>query len=79
MNHTNNQFENTVKNLHQVLNILRSSTSLKELLEENSSQERSFIHHLPHTCQEILNYYEYSKMHESYEYFRNQKKLQENL
>ena len=72
------QFENTVKDLQQLLAILQSSTSLKDLLEESSMQEQSFMHHLPHVCKEILDYYEYSKMHETYEYFRNQKKTQEN-
>ena len=78
MNQSNNQFETTVKDLQQLLEILQSSTSLKELLEESSIQERSFMHHLPHVCKEILDYYEYSRMHETYEYFRNQKKTQEN-
>ena len=78
MDQTNCQFENTVKDLRQLLEILQSSTSLKELLEESSIQERSFMHHLPHVCKEILDYYEYSRMHETYEYFRNQKKAQEN-
>ena len=72
------QFENTVKDLQQLLNILKSSTSLKDLLEKSSIQERSFMHHLPHVCKEILDYYEYSEMHETYEYFRNQKKVREN-
>ena len=77
MNQTVCQFENTVKDLQQLLEILRSSTSLKELLEESSIQERSFMHHLPHVCKEILDYYEYSRMHQTYEYFRKQKESQQ--
>ena len=74
MNQSDCQFENTVKDLQQLLTILQSSTSLRELLEESSIQERSFMHHLPHVCKDILAHYEYFRMHETYEYFRKQKK-----
>ena len=78
MNQTDCQFENTVKDLQQVLKVLQGAISLQEVIENSSLHERAFIHHLPHACKEILDYYEYSKMYETYEYFRNQKKAQEN-
>jgi hypothetical protein len=75
---TNSQFENTVKDLQKVLETLQRATSLQEVLEESSANERVYIHHLSHVCKEILDYYEYSRRYEAYEYFRNQKKMQEN-
>jgi hypothetical protein len=78
MNQTNGQFENIVKDLLKVLETLQSATSLQEVLEGSSANERVYIHHLSHVCKEILDYYEYSRRYETYEYFRNQKKMQEN-
>jgi len=78
MNQTNGQFETTVKDLQKVLETLQSATSLQEVLEGSSANERVYIHHLSHVCKEILDYYEYSRRYETYEYFRNQKKMQEN-
>lgn len=80
MNQTNSQFENTVKttvkDLQQILETLRTATCLREVLEKKSVHERAFIYHLPQVCKEIIDYYEYSRMYESYEYFRNQRKVQ---
>jgi len=78
MNQTNSQFENTVKDLQKVLEILQSATSLQEVLEKSTANERVYIHHLSHVCKEILDYYDYSKKYETYEYFRKQKRVQEN-
>jgi len=72
------QFENTVKDLRQVLETLRNTTSMQDLLEESSTYERAAIKDLPYVCKDILAHYEYFRMHETYEYFRNQKKTQEN-
>jgi hypothetical protein len=74
---TNGQFETTVKDLQQILETLQRATSLQEVLEGSSANERAFIHHLPYVCKEILDYYEYSRRYETYEYFRNQKKVDE--
>lgn len=82
MNQTNSQFENTVKttvkDLQQILETLRTATCLREALEKKSVHERAFIYHLPQVCKEIIDYYEYSQKYETYEYFRNQKNIQEN-
>ena len=78
MNQTTGQFENTVKDLQKILEMLRGTTCLQEILEKSTANERAFIHHLSYVCKEIIDYYEYSRMYESYEYFRNQKKAQEN-
>ena len=74
MNQSDCQFETTVKDLQKVLETLQSATSLQEVLEGSSANERVYIHHLSHVCKEILDYYEYSRMYETYKYFRNQKK-----
>jgi len=71
------QFENVVKDLLKVLEMLQSTTCLREVLEKSSANERVFIDHLPQVCKEIVDYYEYSQKYETYEYFRNQKKVQE--
>jgi len=71
------QFENVVKDLLKVLEMLQSTTCLREVLEKSTTNERVFIHHLPQVCKEIVDYYEYSQKYETYEYFRNQKKVQE--
>ena len=61
MNMTYCQFENTVKDLRQVLETLRSTTSLKDLLEESSTYEQAAIRDLPYVCKNILAHYEYFK------------------
>ena len=74
MNQTNCQFENTVKDLLKILEMLQCTTCLREILEKSTANERVYIDYLPHACKEILDYYEYSQKYETYEYFRNQKK-----
>ena len=61
MNMTYCQFENTVKDLRQVLETLRSTSSLKDLLEESSTYEQAAIRDLPYVCKNILAHYEYFK------------------
>lgn len=77
MNQADRQFENTAKDLQRILETLRTATCLREVLEKNSVHERAFIHYLPEVCKEIIDYYEYSRMYESYEYFRKQKRVDE--
>jgi hypothetical protein len=61
MNMTYCQFENTVKDLNQVLETLRNTTSLKDLLEDSSTYEQAAIRDLPYVCKDILEYYRYFK------------------
>jgi hypothetical protein len=77
MNQADHQFENTVKDLQKVLETLQRATSLQEVLEGSSANERVYIHHLSHVCKEIIDYYEYSRRYETYEYFRKQKRVDE--
>lgn len=70
MNMTYCQFENTVKDLRQVLETLRNTTSLKDLLEESPIYERAAIKDLPYVCKDILAHYEYFRMHETPEYIK---------
>lgn len=69
MNMTHCQFKNTVKDLRQVLETLRNTMSMKDLLEESSIEERAAIKDLPYVCKDILAHYEYFRMHETHEYF----------
>lgn len=67
---THCQFENTAKVLRQVLEILRNTTSMKDLLEESSVYERAAIKDLPYVCKDILSYCEYFRVHETHEHFK---------
>ena len=73
------QFENTVKDLRQVLATLRNTGSMEELLEESSTYERAAIKDLPYVCKDILECYEYFRMHETHEYFKKNIDLTESL
>ena len=70
MNQSRCQFENTVKDLRQVLETLRNTTSMQDLLKESSTYERAAIKDLPYVCKDILSYYEYFRMHETHQYFK---------
>lgn len=61
MNQSYCQFENTVKDLRQVLETLRNTTSLRDLLEESSVYEEAAIRDLPYVCKDVLEYYDYFK------------------
>lgn len=58
MNMSYCQFENTVKDLNQVLETLRNSGSISELIEDSSTYEEAAIRDLPNICKKILEEYE---------------------
>lgn len=58
MNMSYCQFENTVKDLKQVLETLRNSGSISELIEDSSTYEEEAIRDLPSICKKILEEYE---------------------
>jgi len=57
MNMSYCQFENTVRDLQQVLDTLRSCNSLEELIEDSSSYEQNAIRDLPYVCRQISERY----------------------
>lgn len=70
MSHLPDQFDITTKNLRQILETLRNTTSLEDLLTKSSIYERAAIKDLPYICKDILAHYEYFRMHETREHFK---------
>jgi len=52
------QFENTLKDLYQLRNVLREAGSLEELLEEASEYEQQAIKDMPGVLAEMLQFYD---------------------
>ena len=52
------QFENTLKDLYQLRNVLREAGSLEELLEDSSEYEQQAIKDMPRVLAEMLRYYD---------------------
>lgn len=58
MNMSYCQFENTLKDLHQLRNVLREATSIEELTEEMSEYEKQAFEAMPKVLAEMLGYYD---------------------
>jgi hypothetical protein len=58
MNMSYCQFENTLKDLYQLRNVLREATSLEELTEEMSEYEKDAFEAMPKVLAEMLGYYD---------------------
>ena len=52
------QFENTLKDLYQLRNVLREARSMEELLENSSEYEQQAIKDMPGVLAEMLRFYD---------------------
>jgi hypothetical protein len=52
------QFENTLKDLYQLRNVLREAGSLEELLEDASEYEQQAIKDMPKVLAEMLQFFD---------------------
>jgi hypothetical protein len=52
------QFENTLKDLYQLRNVLREAQSLEELLEDCSEYEQQAIKDMPKVLAEMLWFFD---------------------
>ena len=52
------QFENTLKDLYQLRNVLREAGSMEELLEDASEYEQQAIKDMPGVLAEMLGFFD---------------------
>lgn len=52
------QFENTLKDLYQLRNVLRETQSWEELVEDASEHEQQAMKDMPMVLAEMLRYYD---------------------
>jgi hypothetical protein len=52
------QFENTLKDLYQLRNVLREATSIEELTSDMSEYEKQAFEAMPKVLAEMLEYYD---------------------
>lgn len=58
MNMSYCQFENTLKDLYQLRNVLREATSIEELTSDMSEYEKQAFEAMPKVLAEMLEYYD---------------------
>jgi hypothetical protein len=52
------QFENTLKDLYQLRNVLREATSIEELTSDMSEYEKQAFEAMPKVLAEMLEHYD---------------------